>query len=607
MNKPYFFCLWIWVFLLTVTPSCQKTPKQVENALELARDNRKELEKVINHYQAQEDSLKLKAAYFLIKNMIYKYSLEGDQLKRYNKIFTLIKQEELDGPFEKGVNMGNRYPKADSIWKVISNENGALSMSHLKVVPDLYNITSNYLIENIDNAFKAWELPWCKHLNFDDFCEYILPYRFKHETLTSWRPMIFRKYSSMLDTLMNLNDPVAICNIINKDLISWWRYSLTFNQYPVAMTAENLITGKMGTCSHQAGLGVFVMRALGVPVVHEAIPHYGNRSLGHDFNGVLSKDNQFLDFEGGMSQTGNVLNKPLRRYFMIPKIYRETFASMDESLAVLKSDKEQIPPYFMNPCIIDVTSQYLPTTDVEVELKTSVPANSNYAYLGTFDNKDWRAVSWAEINQNKAVFTNMGKGIVYLPMYYSSNGLIAASDPLIVTNNGDVTPIFPIEAKQTLVLKRKYTSREDFKALMINGKFQASNHQDFRDAIVLHHIKDSLELTYQNLYFKKSKKFRYVRYLFPLEISKNIAEMAFYSDTGEKLPGDIISSDNISNNVTLDMAFDDDVLSFFHQKKTEKVTWIGLDFGSRINISKLAFCPRTDKNDVWPDLRYELF
>ncbi len=35
--------------------------------------------------------------------------------------------------------------------------------------------------------------------------------------------------------------------------------------------------------------------------------------------------------------------------------------------------------------------------------------------------------------------------------------------------------------------------------------------------------------------------------------------------------------------------------------------WIGLDFGMKKHISKLSFCPRTDKNDVWPGLNYELF
>lgn len=607
VNKPYFFGHFTLVFLLTIVMSCQKIPEQVENSLKLAKNNRKELEKVIEHYQSPKDSLKLRAAFFLIRNMTNKYSVQGEQLKRYDQIFPLIKRAEKDQPFVRGINMGNRYPKADSLWKSLSNSHGYLSLSNLTVVPDLHVITSDYLIENIEYAFRAWGLPWCKHLNFEEFCEYILPYRFKDETLTPWRPLIFERYASLIDTLKHLNDPVLVCNSINKDLMSWWRYSHTFNQYPVAMTAENLMTGKMGTCSHQAGLGIFVMRALGVPVVHETIPHYGNRSLGHDFNGVLGKDGLFLDFEGGMSQTGNVVNTRISWNFLIPKIHRRTFSIVDKSLAVIKSEGEQIPPYFTNPCLIDVTAQYLPTTDIKVELTKQIPDNSYHAYLCTFDNKDWKVISWAKIKQGEATFVDMGKGFVYMPMFYSEHRLIPASLPIIVRKEGDITPIAPTETKQSLVLKRKYTAKEGFKALMINGKFQASKYPDFRDAITLHNIKDSLDLTYQNSTFDSPENFRYVRYLFPQDKSKNIAEMSFYSDTGLKLTGNIISSTNIAENVTLDLAFDDDVLSFFYEDKSEEFTWLGLDFGADKTVSELSFCPRTDKNNVWKGLNYELF
>src|SRR5690554_1958283 len=50
--------------------SCNPVPRDVRDALEQAGDNRAELQKVIDHYsKAPADSLKLKAAYFLIKHM----------------------------------------------------------------------------------------------------------------------------------------------------------------------------------------------------------------------------------------------------------------------------------------------------------------------------------------------------------------------------------------------------------------------------------------------------------------------------------------------------------------------------------------------------------
>src|SRR5690554_708660 len=63
---------WSMILLLN---SCAGNTSKLETALEMAGDNRIELEKVLEHYsQDPTDSLKLKAAQFLIANMPGHYS-----------------------------------------------------------------------------------------------------------------------------------------------------------------------------------------------------------------------------------------------------------------------------------------------------------------------------------------------------------------------------------------------------------------------------------------------------------------------------------------------------------------------------------------------------
>ena len=62
MNKLFTFI--ISLLLLSCIPAKER---ELLNALELAGDNRAELEKVLTHYK--DDSLKLEAACFLIRNM----------------------------------------------------------------------------------------------------------------------------------------------------------------------------------------------------------------------------------------------------------------------------------------------------------------------------------------------------------------------------------------------------------------------------------------------------------------------------------------------------------------------------------------------------------
>ena len=63
--------------LMLLWSSCQR-PTMLDFALRYAGENRVELEKVLDHYR--NDSLKYRAAVFLIGNMPYHYFFTGAQL-----------------------------------------------------------------------------------------------------------------------------------------------------------------------------------------------------------------------------------------------------------------------------------------------------------------------------------------------------------------------------------------------------------------------------------------------------------------------------------------------------------------------------------------------
>ena len=68
----------LFLSLTIIVGSCRRVDIELEQALITARENRPELEKVLAHYvQSEADSLKYKAAVYLIKYMPYHYSLSG--------------------------------------------------------------------------------------------------------------------------------------------------------------------------------------------------------------------------------------------------------------------------------------------------------------------------------------------------------------------------------------------------------------------------------------------------------------------------------------------------------------------------------------------------
>ncbi len=67
----------IFIILISCLGACRPIPDEVSESLELAGPNEKELKKVLWHYGwHNRDSLKFKAACFLIEHMRWHYSLK---------------------------------------------------------------------------------------------------------------------------------------------------------------------------------------------------------------------------------------------------------------------------------------------------------------------------------------------------------------------------------------------------------------------------------------------------------------------------------------------------------------------------------------------------
>ena len=71
----------LWIFLLLSVHGCVNPRFDTKKIIELAGENRLEIEKVLKHYPA--GSKKNKAAKFLIANMIYHEHFDGDIIDKY--------------------------------------------------------------------------------------------------------------------------------------------------------------------------------------------------------------------------------------------------------------------------------------------------------------------------------------------------------------------------------------------------------------------------------------------------------------------------------------------------------------------------------------------
>jgi hypothetical protein len=606
--------------------------KKAENNKNVIRDNRSELEKVIDHYsQNKSDSLKLKAARFLIDNMPMYYTSNCEELKRFDGFFDSITYIKIPYIYksmypqrDKYINGKIRYIKVQNIWNHYLQKYGNPSGYKLERYSDEKNISAKLLIENIDYAFKAWEFPWARHLTFEQFCEFVLPYRYEDEPLESWRPFFMEKYKWVIDSIRDKTDPVEVCSLINKEIGTWFQFDGGFKGYPRAFSSSQLLKFRMGPCLMQGAIASFAMRSMGLAISHEAVPQWGDRSLGHDFNSVLNKNGNFIDFLGGEHSPGHNEFKNVA-----PKIFRHVYSYRNNP--IIEADKKA-PPKLSKLHFEDVTASYIPVSDVTINLHKDSTLTSEFLYLCVFNNQNWEAVAFSEVKDSKVTFKNMGRNIVYLPAYYNG-AYYPASTPFILSNEGKVIPIKFSNEKCKMTLTRKYPYQERMVKLaeqMIGSKFQGANTADFSDAVDLFVVKSS-PVHYLKDYPVKNGRYRYVRYVFPPSIPDSIrdgeaSELGFkginINGKEEFLKGILIGSSEMTN-FQKELFFDgkldnyhliviaDTIISDYPKHVITipeiKPLWVGMDLGRPTTVTKVAYCPRNDVNNIYEHCEYELY
>lgn len=233
----------------------QPIPDNLDNILKKAGNNRPQLEVVIQHYK--NDNAKLQAAYFLISNMEEKGTV----------VHELVDSEGKPVNF----NMSDFNYEADEIkWLDSVKTVRGLLKERETFLPDLEHITSKFLINNIDQAFRVKEnSPFCEGISENDFYEYILPYRVGTEKLEYWRDVVLNELSKeQKDSIYNFTNMLAAVNFIDnifqkKFIFGGSRY---YKQKKVRCYSE-LIHDKVGKCDDMCNIMVMVLRAVGIPVV----------------------------------------------------------------------------------------------------------------------------------------------------------------------------------------------------------------------------------------------------------------------------------------------------------------------------------------------------
>ena len=550
-------------FVCNILGACMSTSSKnalLEIALEESGINRVELEKVLRHYAASpRDSLKLQAAEFLIRNMPGHYTLEGELVNLYHK--ELAKTSSVSYFTKKMFDLS------------LKNKEEIIRNSCKK--EDLFYIKADYFIHHIDNAFLLLrKCPWLQYLPFEDFLEYILPYRLENENLDYW-----------LDSLRiqeKVIHEIKYKDNIKNSVIEIERY---MDLMPKPLYDERLITSIIYTnCYDEARKYVFIRRAMGIPAAIDFIPCYPNRNGYHHWKTIISPGIKYREI-------GHLYTHKAA------KIYRRTFS---HNKIVEPAEGEYVPEFFLDPFNKDVTDYYFNTQDVTINLG-KLPSKILHVYLCVFNNLKWEPVAIAKVEKGKALFKNMGKDIVYLPAYYEKGMLRGVSVPFILSLNGSIKYYIPdTDALLNLHLTRKYPFNKylyKFSEELDGARIIATNDDNFKQFDTIG-ILSSENMHYFLLDFQASKSYRYWNVIGKEFTPLNIAELIFEDSLQQRIPFAKV-------NPEYGQAFDKDPLTSItiHARRAT----LSVDFGKPVYVSRIVVLPRGDGNGIYPGNLYELF
>ena len=372
----------------------------IEAVLKKAGKNRTELEKAIQYFQKGKDPLKLKAVEFLIANMDIHHSAN---YYWQDSTGTKIPFNELDYP-----DYTTSQQALDSVRKQYKK---IKAKAHL--YQDIDTITSGYLINNVEQAFTAWKSPYAKHLSFDDFCEYLLPYRVSVEPLEDWRGLYREKFKALTENRTSVNTERVLSAAV-QNFRENFNANLVIREEPLPrLSALQLLHRKEGACEDFADLEVLRLRSLGIPSALNVVPYWATSSGRHFLNTAFDQENKPVIYDVGRK------DKPVHATLIREpsKVLRMTYAKQKNTLANLKNLND-IPPGFMRTQnYLDVTGDFWEVRDVTCTLNDTGD-DQDIVYACVFNYLAWRPTWWARKKDNRAVFANMSKGAVYLPMYF---------------------------------------------------------------------------------------------------------------------------------------------------------------------------------------------
>ena len=518
-----------YLLLLSFIPftAVAQHPEAVMHALEQAGTNRKGLETLLTDYRKSSKE-KYEAACFLISDLPYNsqpYKLQAVDARLRQLLhsadstyYCLVAEKADTALYNEHFNKKVLAPVDQSYRKMMEQQQFQPPVVEMGEISDVSQIDADFLRRHIEHAFAIRkEVPFAARLSWNDFLDYVLPYRAL--SVSDARPA--DDYADVYAKYLHADTAQSIRNVV-------WRYNVTATRlhfwggkYPfkAPLGREEMFFLGRNDCVPTADFCATTLRACGVPAAVEYNVAY-KFWAGRHFHVAVPTEKGWETFspESGLPKHRDP------RFYESLNVMRVHFGRQADNPSVLRAIDEPIPELLSDSRIEDVTHHIMPT--VCVTLPFNVATNHRLAYLASFHSQDLglRPITWDLIDADKHVvhFKHVVPDHLYFPVYMDEEGdYHAFSSPVLVVADAKSKEGFklqPINASTashvTGHLQRKFPRKPHLYAMAqktVGTYVIASDDPKFAQADTLGVISSVPSTSWEELELLCSCPYRYYR------------------------------------------------------------------------------------------------
>ncbi|MDC0263846.1 transglutaminase-like domain-containing protein [Verrucomicrobia bacterium] len=169
---------------------------------------------------------------------------------------------------------------------------------------DLQQLSSDYLLGNVQYAYKAWEeSPWKDQISKDLFFNNILPYVSINERRDNWRQSFYEKFKPLIE---GIDSPGLAAATLNQKIFPLLKVKYSTKRKKADQSPFESMESGLASCTGLSIMLIDACRAVGIPARFVGTPLWSDGSGNHSWVEVYD---QGWHFTGAAEPAGDALNK----------------------------------------------------------------------------------------------------------------------------------------------------------------------------------------------------------------------------------------------------------------------------------------------------------